>query len=384
MTSSTCAWARTAARLPARAALALVAGSCALSFAWGFVRNAAWFPSWAACAFPLASAACWLACERLLRRRPDRGGAARAEGPARAADGLPREMPALLVALYLVSSLIRSAAVAESGSVGALPPNAALSLASMALDLAMLLALLRLSPRQVLYLGWLAAAGLVFVGSAALGAGSPPALALGSDAVALGRLFIMSLLFVYAASIGRDGRQDAPASAATDPAAPFLACAALPYAASVALRDLLLAASPGLAEALSAIVVGCSAATAVLTVALTVRALARQSRRIEELQLAAAPSPGAGSPDAPPAPGAPDAQDRAERAVASLAAERGLTEKERQACLLLARGYSLQAVADAMGVSLNTARTHYRGVYSKLAVHTRQELIELVEQARQV
>ena len=36
-------------------------------------------------------------------------------------------------------------------------------------------------------------------------------------------------------------------------------------------------------------------------------------------------------------------------------------------------------IAEAMGISYNTARTHVRNVYNKLDVHDRQTLIDVVD-----
>ena len=45
----------------------------------------------------------------------------------------------------------------------------------------------------------------------------------------------------------------------------------------------------------------------------------------------------------------------------------------------LAMGYTKDAMAEKMCVSSNTIRTHSRNVYAKLGVHSRQELIDLVD-----
>ena len=42
-------------------------------------------------------------------------------------------------------------------------------------------------------------------------------------------------------------------------------------------------------------------------------------------------------------------------------------------------GYSADAVAERLGVSWNTARTHSRNIYAKMGVHSRQELIEAMD-----
>lgn len=59
-----------------------------------------------------------------------------------------------------------------------------------------------------------------------------------------------------------------------------------------------------------------------------------------------------------------------------------LTPCERDVLELLARGRNARYVADELGVSFNTVRTHIRHVYEKLGIHTRQDLIDLVEIAQ--
>lgn len=66
--------------------------------------------------------------------------------------------------------------------------------------------------------------------------------------------------------------------------------------------------------------------------------------------------------------------------VAGLLAERfGLTPKECTVSLLMARGYAIRRIAEIEVVSENTVKSHVRGAYRKLGVHTRQELIDVIE-----
>ena len=72
--------------------------------------------------------------------------------------------------------------------------------------------------------------------------------------------------------------------------------------------------------------------------------------------------------------------DRAlERRCRVLAAKGGLTEREAEIVLYLARGRTKAHIAKTLYVSENTVRSHVRNVYAKLDVHTRQELIDLLE-----
>ena len=54
----------------------------------------------------------------------------------------------------------------------------------------------------------------------------------------------------------------------------------------------------------------------------------------------------------------------------------GLSPREHDVCLLLGRGRNRQFVADELGISLETAKTHATNVYRKLGVHSQQELLD--------
>jgi DNA-binding CsgD family transcriptional regulator/transcriptional regulator with XRE-family HTH domain len=54
---------------------------------------------------------------------------------------------------------------------------------------------------------------------------------------------------------------------------------------------------------------------------------------------------------------------------------RTLTEAERKVCELYLRGYRAKDAAEALGLSLNTVKTHSRRIYKKLGVKSRKELM---------
>lgn len=83
--------------------------------------------------------------------------------------------------------------------------------------------------------------------------------------------------------------------------------------------------------------------------------------------------------DASLAPLLPVSDDAVGDACAELARRYRLTAREADLLPLLARGRSLPFIQEKPGVSNSTARTHTRNIYLKLDVHTRQELIDLVE-----
>lgn len=99
---------------------------------------------------------------------------------------------------------------------------------------------------------------------------------------------------------------------------------------------------------------------------------------------------GAQEDDAPTAPAAPaDAparqapgeKDPRRGACSTLAGKHGLSQRELDVLVLLADGRDVPFVADALGISANTAKSHVQHIYQKLGVHTRQGLITLVADA---
>lgn len=74
-----------------------------------------------------------------------------------------------------------------------------------------------------------------------------------------------------------------------------------------------------------------------------------------------------------------DGGGRFNAATEALADRFVLTRRELDVFRYLAMGYTKDAMAEKMCVSSNTIRTHSRNVYAKLGVHSRQELIDLVD-----
>ena len=73
--------------------------------------------------------------------------------------------------------------------------------------------------------------------------------------------------------------------------------------------------------------------------------------------------------------------DRMQARCQSVAQRYGLTERERDVLVLLARGHGRKYVADHLQVSLNTVRSHSRNIYGKLGIHSHSELMALLESA---
>ena len=82
---------------------------------------------------------------------------------------------------------------------------------------------------------------------------------------------------------------------------------------------------------------------------------------------------------ASPGPAAPGAADPIAAGVARVAERYRLSAREAQVCEYLARGRSQTYIRDALLLSKNTVATHVRRIYTKLDVHSKQELIDLVE-----
>ena len=84
-------------------------------------------------------------------------------------------------------------------------------------------------------------------------------------------------------------------------------------------------------------------------------------------------------PDRPFNEGGLDEESILNARIAELAADAKLTPREVEVFGLLARGRSVPYIRDALVISRETAATHTKHIYAKLDVHSRQELIDLVQ-----
>ncbi len=64
----------------------------------------------------------------------------------------------------------------------------------------------------------------------------------------------------------------------------------------------------------------------------------------------------------------------------SLGAESGLTDREIDILCLLSQGYSGAKVCEELNISRGTLNTHSTSIYRKLGIHSKQELIDLVDE----
>lgn len=68
-------------------------------------------------------------------------------------------------------------------------------------------------------------------------------------------------------------------------------------------------------------------------------------------------------------------RDPADRATPARPGDPPLTERERDVLRALVRGLAYKQVADELGLSIDTVRTHIRGIYRKLQVHSVAEAV---------
>jgi DNA-binding CsgD family transcriptional regulator len=68
-----------------------------------------------------------------------------------------------------------------------------------------------------------------------------------------------------------------------------------------------------------------------------------------------------------------------ETACQLIASERSLSKRESEVVLLITRGHTRRAVGGIMGISEETVKTHVTNIYTKTGVHSKEELVTLVE-----
>ena len=65
----------------------------------------------------------------------------------------------------------------------------------------------------------------------------------------------------------------------------------------------------------------------------------------------------------------------------NLAARHGLSKRESEILHYIARGYSSRWIAETLCISMSTVQSHSKSIYRKLDIHSKQELLELVNPA---
>lgn len=69
--------------------------------------------------------------------------------------------------------------------------------------------------------------------------------------------------------------------------------------------------------------------------------------------------------------------------VGSVCERYRLSAREGEVIALLARGRSVPHIRETLGISKNTIETHIKHVYAKMDIHSKQELIDLLEQEKE-
>lgn len=72
-------------------------------------------------------------------------------------------------------------------------------------------------------------------------------------------------------------------------------------------------------------------------------------------------------------------EEQEQSKITMLANTYNLSEREREVLLLAAKGYTARAIAQTLHVSQSTAQTHISRIYTKMEVHSKQELITVIE-----
>lgn len=65
--------------------------------------------------------------------------------------------------------------------------------------------------------------------------------------------------------------------------------------------------------------------------------------------------------------------------LAGIAAEKGLTAREEEVFILLAKGFKARNISERLSVSYNTTRAHIRNIYQKCDVHSQEEFVDLID-----
>ena len=73
-------------------------------------------------------------------------------------------------------------------------------------------------------------------------------------------------------------------------------------------------------------------------------------------------------------------RDRTSKQCLVLQEAHGLSTRETEVMELIARGNSMAAIAERLVISENTVRTHAKHIYTKLDIHRRQELLDMLHE----
>ena len=334
---------------------------CFLGFALCFFSNLAYLlPALGRAVFsaalPLVSGACLFLAQKRCGTVAEGVSWHEAE-KADAAVRLPVGFVILLAVFCMVGNLVRGATNPWYASAVASDSVFYMSVVNVLVSMTVVAVLAEAkSTSKVLYWLWTLSTICFFVGLVAvafLPAGFAP---FGSDAMTVSRVYFTVLMFVSALILARTYR--------STPVFLVSLCLLLPEGLSMLVRYVALPvldvfAGVSVVEGMAQI--GTVAMlVSVLAMCLTLnRLLLGQSVRESE------------GADALPDPS---------QNLDVLADRFGLTPREKEVASWLARGYSLDATAKKLNVSINTVRTHARVLYRKLGVHNRQSFVDLLDE----
>lgn len=119
-------------------------------------------------------------------------------------------------------------------------------------------------------------------------------------------------------------------------------------------------------QASRTLAVAITSMSALLVIIATIVLLTRQSKKIDvEINSQA-------KAEAP--------SDALPSATDSLAARYGLTSRESEVVTIMAHGYTLRQIGEALYISHDTVRSHSKSIHRKLGIHHKQELLKMIEQ----
>ena len=247
----------------------------------------------------------------------------------------------------------------------------------------MLVCLCAAGVERLAFLGWAVLTGGLVTGLALMSfTGSATVMQVGLGTVAAARTCCEAFVFILVASRGAGGR--APRLALRAFAVPELVACLVGYGLLPA--ALTAAGSEGVGRLVGFVSVGLGVAVVacafLLMASFALRGLDGRGDAgagAQRVDAAAGVDAGADVPGRVLADRAPGDRGEVAGRIEALGERCGLTPREREVAAYVFRGYSAKRIAEIDCVSLNTVQTHTRNVYRKLGVHSRQDLIDLVE-----
>ena len=247
----------------------------------------------------------------------------------------------------------------------------------------MLVCLCAAGVERLAFLGWAVLTGGLVTGLALMSfTGSATIMQVGLGTVAAARTCCEAFVFILVASRGAGGR--APRLALRAFAVPELVACLVGYGLLPA--ALTAAGSEGVGALVGFVSVGLGVAVVacafLLMASFALRGLDGRGDAgagAQRVDAAAGVDAGADVPGRVLADRAPGDRGEVAGRIEALGERCGLTPREREVAAYVFRGYSAKRIAEIDCVSLNTVQTHTRNVYRKLGVHSRQDLIDLVE-----